>query len=142
MSAFRRTLIAASRSSRAASRARQIARTAIPAYTPAQRYASTAHTARSEKFATLTQDHITALRSFLSSPSSLLTTVDGSSTSEDLASYNNDWLNKYHGKSQVVVKPRSTEEVSKVMKYCYENDIAIVPQGGNTGLVGECSSLL
>jgi FAD/FMN-containing dehydrogenase len=46
-------------------------------------------------------------------------------------------MNKYHGKSSVVVKPKSAEEVSKVMKYCYENDIAIVPQGGNTGLVGE-----
>jgi hypothetical protein len=46
-------------------------------------------------------------------------------------------MNKYHGKSPLVVKPRDTEEVSKVVKYCYENDIAIVPQAGNTGLVGE-----
>ena len=137
MSAFRRTLIAASRSGRAASRARQVARIAPPApIAVSQRYASTTP-ARSEKFATLTKEHITALRSFLSSSSSLLTTVDGTSSAEDLASYNNDWLNKYHGKSQVVVKPKSTEEVSKVMKYCYDNDIAIVPQGGNTGLVGE-----
>ena len=102
----------------------------------AQRFASTTP-GRSEKFAKLTKEHITELRSFLSSSSSLLTTVDGSSSPEDLSSYNSDWLNKYHGKSQVVVKPKSTEEVSKVMKYCYENDIAIVPQGGNTGLVGE-----
>jgi hypothetical protein len=43
---------------------------------------------------------------------------------------------KYIGRSAVVVKPKTTEEVSKVMKYCYENDIAVVPQGGNTGLVG------
>jgi hypothetical protein len=53
-----------------------------------------------------------------------------------LAGFNNDWLGKYIGRSAVVVKPKTTEEVSKVMKYCYENDIAVVPQGGNTGLVG------
>ncbi len=46
-------------------------------------------------------------------------------------------MNKYHGKSPIVVKPRMTEEVSKVMKYCYDQGLAIVPQGGNTGLVGK-----
>jgi FAD/FMN-containing dehydrogenase len=45
-------------------------------------------------------------------------------------------MDKYHGKSGVMLKPRSTEEVSKIMKYCYEQKIAVVPQGGNTGLVG------
>ena len=64
-------------------------------------------------------------------------TLDGSATAEDLVGYNDDWMNKYHGKSPIVVKPRNTEEVSKVVKYCHENDIAIVPQAGNTGLVGE-----
>jgi FAD/FMN-containing dehydrogenase len=47
-------------------------------------------------------------------------------------------MNKYHGKSQIVVKPKTTEEVSKVLKYCNEQGLAVVPQGGNTGLVGEC----
>lgn len=65
-----------------------------------------------------------------------MSTIDGSATEEDLAGYNNDWMNKYHGKSPMVVKPRNTEEVSKVMKYCYDQGLAIVPQGGNTGLVG------
>ena len=68
-----------------------------------------------------------------------MSTLDGSATSDDLAAFNNDWLGKYIGKSPIVVKPKTTEEVSKVMKYCYENDIAIVPQGGNTGLVGTFS---
>jgi FAD/FMN-containing dehydrogenase len=35
-----------------------------------------------------------------------------------------------------VLRPGSTEEVSKVMTYAYENGLKIVPQGGNTGLVG------
>lgn len=43
---------------------------------------------------------------------------------------------KYAGESRVVLKPKTTEEVSKIMAYCVKNSIAITPQGGNTGLVG------
>jgi FAD/FMN-containing dehydrogenase len=50
-------------------------------------------------------------------------------------------MGKYFGKSPVVVKPKTPEEIGKVMKYCYDNDIAVVPQGGNTGLVGKPVSL-
>lgn len=45
-------------------------------------------------------------------------------------------MNKYHGKSQIVVKPKSTQEVAAVLKYCNAQSLAVVPQGGNTGLVG------
>lgn len=45
-------------------------------------------------------------------------------------------MDKYTGHSTLLLKPKSTEEVSKIMKYCYEQRIAVVPQGGNTGLVG------
>lgn len=44
--------------------------------------------------------------------------------------------NKYKGESKVVLKPKSTEEVSKIVAYCVKEGIAITPQGGNTGLVG------
>ncbi|MBW0470068.1 hypothetical protein O181_009783 [Austropuccinia psidii MF-1] len=54
----------------------------------------------------------------------------------DLEAFNNDWLNKYHGNSQLVLKPKTTEEVSKIVSYCVKNRLAICPQGGNTGLVG------
>jgi hypothetical protein len=83
------------------------------------------------------KSHVDDLRSLLASPSSVLSTLDESATKADLVGYNDDWMNKYHGSSPLVVKPRDTEEVSKVVKYCYDNDIAIVPQAGNTGLVGE-----
>jgi FAD/FMN-containing dehydrogenase len=96
---------------------------------------------RSAAFTKPTEDHVKALRSLLSAPTSLLSTIDGSATPDDLETYNNDWMNKYHGKSQIVVKPKTTEEVSKVMKYCYEQGLALVPQGGNTGLVGESDIL-
>ncbi|EJT50675.1 D-lactate dehydrogenase [Trichosporon asahii var. asahii CBS 8904] len=91
---------------------------------------------RNSSFTKVTEDHVKQMRSMLGSPSSLLTTLDGSSTADDLANFNNDWMNKYHGHSQVVVKPKTTEEVSSIMKFCNENNIAVVPQGGNTGLVG------
>lgn len=45
-------------------------------------------------------------------------------------------MGKYHGKATTVVKPKTTEEVSKIVKHCWEQRIGIVPQGGNTGLVG------
>lgn len=92
---------------------------------------------RTESFTTVTKDHVAHLRSLLSSETSLLSTLDGSATADELVTYNDDWMNKYHGKSQVVVRPKTTEEVSKVLKYCYDEGIAVVPQGGNTGLVGK-----
>ena len=55
---------------------------------------------------------------------------------EDLESFNRDWTNKYQGNSQIVLKPKSTVEVSKILKHCNERKLAVVPQGGNTGLVG------
>ena len=42
----------------------------------------------------------------------------------------------YEGSCLAVVSPVSTEQVSKVVKYCFENDIPITPQSGNTGLCG------
>jgi len=95
---------------------------------------------RQSGFSVPQKSHVDDLRSLLASPSSVLSTLDESATKGDLVGYNDDWMNKYHGSSPLVVKPRDTEEVSKVVKYCYENDIAVVPQAGNTGLVGESDS--
>lgn len=55
---------------------------------------------------------------------------------EDLKPYNQDWMNKYRGTSQLVLKPKTTEQVSKILSYCNDRRLAIVPQGGNSGLVG------
>lgn len=55
---------------------------------------------------------------------------------EDLEIYNTDWMNKYRGQSRLVLRPASTDQVSKIMKHCYERNLAVVPQSGNTGLVG------
>lgn len=59
-----------------------------------------------------------------------------SKNSEDLVSFNQDWMKKYRGQSNLILLPSSTEKVSKIMKYCNEKKLAVVPQGGNTDLVG------
>lgn len=60
----------------------------------------------------------------------------GQNLEEDMIAFNEDWMHKYRGQGRLVVKPNSTEEVSKILKYCNDNMLAVVPQGGNTGLVG------
>jgi hypothetical protein len=54
--------------------------------------------------------------------------------SEDLDQYTMDWTQHYHG-GGLVCFPSSSRDVSKVFEYCHLNNIAMVPQGGNTGLV-------
>lgn len=56
--------------------------------------------------------------------------------SEELIQHNVDFLKAVRGNSKVVLKPGTTEELSEIMKYCYEKNLAVCPQGGNTGLVG------
>ncbi|XP_015889880.2 D-2-hydroxyglutarate dehydrogenase, mitochondrial isoform X2 [Ziziphus jujuba] len=55
---------------------------------------------------------------------------------ERLLTANTDWMHKYRGSSKLLLQPRSTEEVSQILKYCNSRSLAVVPQGGNTGLVG------
>lgn len=42
----------------------------------------------------------------------------------------------YHGRTAMLVRPRTPQEVAEVVRICAEAGVAIVPQGGNTGLVG------
>ncbi|MHB1486500.1 MAG: FAD-binding oxidoreductase [Acidimicrobiales bacterium] len=53
-----------------------------------------------------------------------------------IASYTTDWTRRFRGHSVAVVRPASTEEVAGVVTACRDLGIALVPQGGNTGLVG------
>jgi FAD/FMN-containing dehydrogenase len=54
----------------------------------------------------------------------------------DLAPYLNDWRSLYHGRASLVLKPASSEEAAKIVQLCAAARVGIVPQGGNTGLVG------
>ncbi|MCY7316507.1 MAG: FAD-binding oxidoreductase [Rubrivivax sp.] len=54
----------------------------------------------------------------------------------DLSAYEQDWRRRWHGKALAVVRPGSTDEVAAVVRLCAAARVAVVPQGGNTGLVG------
>ena len=55
---------------------------------------------------------------------------------DDLAGYGTDWTGRFIGSPSVVVRPANTSEVSHILRLCSKFNIAVVPQGGNTGLVG------
>ncbi|MTI18720.1 FAD-binding oxidoreductase [Rhodobacteraceae bacterium RKSG542] len=54
----------------------------------------------------------------------------------DQAPYLVEWRDKFIGNTPMVLRPGSTEEVSAIMKLAYQHGLKVVPQGGNTGLVG------
>ena len=54
----------------------------------------------------------------------------------DIAPYLTEERDLFHGRSPLVLRPGSTAEVSAICKLATEYGIALVPQGGNTGLVG------
>jgi FAD/FMN-containing dehydrogenase len=90
---------------------------------------------RDSKFSQVTPEHVSFFKSTLGDASAV---IDGltSDASDDLEAFNSDWMHKYRGHTRLVLKPKTTEEVSKVLKYCNDNMLAVVPQGGNSGLVG------
>ncbi len=57
-------------------------------------------------------------------------------TEGDLSAWEQDWRRRWRGKALAVVRPGSTAEVAAVVQACAAHGAAIVPQGGNTGLVG------
>jgi FAD/FMN-containing dehydrogenase len=52
------------------------------------------------------------------------------------AGYETDWTGRWHGESLAVVRPADTGEISAVLRACADHRVAVVTQGGNTGLVG------
>ena len=73
-------------------------------------------------------DLITALRECLGDAQVL---TDG-----DLTAWERDWRKRWFGKALAVVRPGSPDEVATVLKLCRAHGASVVPQGGNTGLVG------
>jgi FAD/FMN-containing dehydrogenase len=58
-------------------------------------------------------------------------------TDPDLvASYTGDWTGRFRGATSAVVRPGSVAEVAEVVRRCRAHGVPLVPQGGNTGLVG------
>jgi FAD/FMN-containing dehydrogenase len=52
------------------------------------------------------------------------------------AGYETDWTRRWHGEAVAVVRPETTEQVAAVLAACRTAGAAVIPQGGNTGLVG------
>jgi FAD/FMN-containing dehydrogenase len=57
-------------------------------------------------------------------------------TDGDLSAWELDWRRRWRGKALAIVRPGNTDEVAAVVRACAAHATPIVPQGGNTGLVG------
>lgn len=54
----------------------------------------------------------------------------------EIAPHLEEWRSKYQGHSKLLLKPATTGQVSAILAICSETNTPVVPQGGNTGLVG------
>ncbi len=52
------------------------------------------------------------------------------------AGYEVDWTRRYTGACSAVLRPRTTAQVAEVLRICSAHQVTVIPQGGNTGLVG------
>ncbi|NSL54407.1 FAD-binding oxidoreductase [Uliginosibacterium aquaticum] len=77
----------------------------------------------------MTQAFLAALRSIVGEANVL-------TTEPDCAAYEEDWRGRYKGRALCVVRPGCTDEVAAVVRACAAAGVPMVPQGGNTGLVG------
>lgn len=59
-----------------------------------------------------------------------------SEDAETMAPWLTDWRGKYHGRAAAMLSPGTTEEVAAIVRLCGEAQVALVPQGGNSGMVG------
>lgn len=85
---------------------------------------------RSTAYKKLEDADVDYFKSVLQDKNGLITDIT------DLEFYNEDWMRKYRGQSSLALRPKTTEQISEILKYCNDNKLAVVPQGGNTGLVG------
>jgi FAD/FMN-containing dehydrogenase len=54
----------------------------------------------------------------------------------DQAGYLKEWRDLYIGRTPLVLRPNTTAQVAAILSACHAARVAVVPQGGNTGLVG------
>lgn len=90
---------------------------------------------RNPNFAEITEQDVKYFKELLGAQSAVIDGVTTDAT-DDIEPFNADWMRKYRGHTKLVLKPQNKEEVSQILKYCNEKKLAVVPQGGNTGLVG------
>jgi FAD/FMN-containing dehydrogenase len=61
---------------------------------------------------------------------------DWSTDPSELAPHLTEWRDRFRGKTCIMVSPRTTAQVSDIVKACAAAGTAVIPQGGNTGLCG------
>ena len=83
----------------------------------------------------MTHDAQSLPQAFLDEIKSALSEKSWSLDIEEISPHLEDWRGNYRGHSQLLLKPASTEEVAIAVKLCAKHNVAITPQGGNTGLV-------
>ena len=77
----------------------------------------------------MTNDHLAGLHALLGDKGLLTDPAE-------MAGFAIDWRKLFPGKPLAVARPSTTQEVSAVMAYCHRHSVAVVPQGGNTGMAG------
>jgi len=81
----------------------------------------------------MTSDPFTQRIAELLGPAGLIADAAG------MAPYLEEERGLFHGKARLVARPASTGELAELVRICVEENVAIVPQGGNTGLCGGAS---
>ena len=86
-------------------------------------------TSHLEPFSRLTDADVTIFKEILGSKGVI-------TDKEALVPYNTDWTGAFVGRSRLVLRPATTQEASAALAHLNARRLAVVPQGGNTGLVG------
>jgi FAD/FMN-containing dehydrogenase len=74
--------------------------------------------------------------SLLDALANLLGPKGYSADADTMAPWLTDWRGKYHGRAAAMLSPATTGEVAAAVRLCRDADVALVPQGGNSGMVG------
>ncbi|TPX67412.1 hypothetical protein SpCBS45565_g03790 [Spizellomyces sp. 'palustris'] len=109
-----------------------VATTSRSAHSPvltADRYP---HLKRHARYNALTGEDVAFFKSVVKSDAGVIT----ADRPDELDPFNEDWMRRFRGQSKVVLRPKTAAEVAALLQYCNEHRLAVVPQGGNTGLVG------
>lgn len=83
------------------------------------------------KYATLSPDDISVFLQIMGDDTARIVTDP-----ETLIQHSCDWLKSIRGASPLLLYPRTSVELSGILKYCQNNSLAVVPQGANTSMVG------
>ncbi|SZE99888.1 unnamed protein product [Blumeria hordei] len=116
---------------------KEVVTKSTPKTPTSNRYTSDAYPElqRGSNYAHVTSEHVDFFKGILGKDGAVIDGVT-KDAEDDLEPFNLDWMRKYRGRTKLVLKPGSTDEVSKILKYCNDQMLAVVPQGGNSGLVG------